>query len=30
MIVVGPTKKRDAHGNATLEWTVTVQCRPQA
>jgi hypothetical protein len=30
MIVVGPSKKRDSHGNTTLEWTVTVQCRQQA
>ncbi len=27
LIVVGPTKRRDARGNTTLEWTVTVQCR---
>jgi hypothetical protein len=30
MIVVGPTKVRDAHGNVSLQWTVTVQCRPTA
>jgi hypothetical protein len=30
MIVVGPTKVRDGHGNVSLQWTVTVQCRPTA
>ena len=30
MIVVGPTKLRDAHGNVSLQWTVSVQCRPTA
>jgi hypothetical protein len=30
LIVVGPMKRRDARGHTTLEWTVTVQCRPQA
>jgi hypothetical protein len=30
MIVVGPTKIRDARGNVTLQWTVTVQCTPPA
>lgn len=30
MIVVGPTRVRDAHGNVSLQWTVTVQCRPTA
>ncbi len=29
LIVVGPMKRRDGHGNTTLEWTVTVQCRPR-
>jgi hypothetical protein len=28
MIVVGPMKRRDARGHVSLEWTVTVQCRP--
>lgn len=28
LIVVGPTKVRDGHGNVSLQWTVTVQCRP--
>ncbi len=27
LIVVGPVKQRDARGNTTLQWTVTVQCR---
>lgn len=26
MIVVGPTKVRDAHGNVSLHWAVSVQC----
>jgi hypothetical protein len=26
MTVVGPTKIRDARGNVTLQWTVTVHC----
>jgi hypothetical protein len=26
-IVVGPTKVRDARGNVSLQWTVTVQCQ---
>jgi hypothetical protein len=30
LIVVGPMKRRDARGHTSLEWTVTVQCRPQA
>jgi hypothetical protein len=30
MIVVGPTKIRDARGHVTLQWTVTVQCAPPA
>ena len=30
MIVVGPNRVRDAHGNVSLQWTVTVQCRPTA
>jgi hypothetical protein len=30
MIVVGPTKVRDGRGNVSLQWTVTVQCRPEA
>ena len=29
LIVVGPLKRRDARGQTTLEWTVTVQCRPR-
>lgn len=28
MIVVGPNKLRDGHGNVTLQWTVTVHCAP--
>jgi hypothetical protein len=28
LVVVGPTKRRDPRGRTTLEWTVTVQCRP--
>jgi hypothetical protein len=28
LIVTGPTRRRDAHGNVSLEWTVTAQCRP--
>jgi hypothetical protein len=28
LIVVGPVKRRDPHGQTTLEWTVKVQCRP--
>ncbi len=28
LIIVGPLKRRDGHGHTTLEWTVTVQCRP--
>ncbi|CCG05180.1 protein of unknown function [Blastococcus saxobsidens DD2] len=28
LIVVGPMKRRDAHGHVTLEWTVTADCRP--
>ena len=28
LIVVGPLKRREAHDHVTLEWTVTVQCRP--
>jgi hypothetical protein len=30
LIVVGPMKRRDARGHTSLEWTVTVQCRPQS
>ena len=26
MTVVGPTKVRDARGNVTLQWSVTVHC----
>ena len=29
LIVVGPMKKRDERGNVSLEWKVTVQCRPR-
>ena len=29
LIVVGPMKRRDARGHTSLEWTVTVQCRPR-
>jgi hypothetical protein len=29
MIVVGPMKRRDSRGHTSLEWTVTVQCRPR-
>lgn len=28
LIVVGPIKRRDEHGHMTLEWEVTVHCRP--
>lgn len=28
MTVVGPTKVRDARGNVTLQWSVTVHCQP--
>jgi hypothetical protein len=28
LIVTGPTRRRDAHGNVSLEWSVTAQCRP--
>jgi hypothetical protein len=28
MIVTGPTRRRDARGHVSLEWTVTVQCLP--
>jgi hypothetical protein len=28
MITVGPNKTRDARGNVTLQWTVTVHCEP--
>ena len=28
MVIVGPTKIRDARGNVTLQWTVTVHCEP--
>jgi hypothetical protein len=28
LIMVGPVKRRDARDHVTLEWTVTVQCRP--
>jgi len=28
LIVVGPTKTRDSRGNVTLQWAVTVRCRP--
>lgn len=28
MTVVGPTKVRDARGNVTLQWTVSVHCAP--
>ncbi len=27
-VVVGPIKRRDQHGHLTLEWQVTVHCRP--
>lgn len=27
-IIVGPIKSRDHHGHLTLEWRVTVHCRP--
>ena len=28
LTVTGPTKRRGLRGHTTLEWTVTVQCRP--
>jgi hypothetical protein len=28
LIVTGPTRRAGLRGTATLEWTVTVQCRP--
>ena len=28
LIVVGPIKRRGEHGQVTLEWKVTVYCRP--
>jgi hypothetical protein len=28
MTVAGPTKVRDARGNVTLQWCVTVHCQP--
>lgn len=28
MVVVGPTKSRDSRGRVTLQWSVSVQCRP--
>jgi hypothetical protein len=28
LIVTGPTRRRDALGHVSLEWTVTAQCRP--
>jgi hypothetical protein len=30
MTVVGPTKVRDARGNVTLQWSVTVHCAAPA
>jgi hypothetical protein len=27
LIITGPTRRRDAHGHVSLEWTVTAQCR---
>ena len=29
LVVTGPTRRLGARGHATLEWTVTVQCRPE-
>ena len=28
LVVTGPTRKTGLRGYTTLEWTVTVQCRP--
>ena len=28
LIVVGPIRRRDVHGNTTIEWKVTVHCGP--
>jgi len=28
LIITGPTRRRDARGHVSLEWTVTAQCRP--
>ena len=28
LVVTGPTRRPGARGHSTLEWTVTVQCRP--
>jgi hypothetical protein len=29
LVVCGPTRRSAPRGHATLEWTVTVQCRPE-
>lgn len=29
LTVVGPVKRTDGHGHTALQWTVTVDCRPE-